>query len=57
MPEQVTEEKPTQLAGFVLSAIGVCSFGSTSPYAAVLCLEWLLDPQRNPKSRIFDRIG
>lgn len=49
-------ERP-RLAGLVLAVIGVFSFGSTSPFAAVLCLEWLRDPARRPDLKKWDLLG
>lgn len=44
-------------AGLVLALLGPLVYGSTSPFALVLCVEWLLDPARPARLRWRDRLG
>ena len=46
-----------QLAGLVLALLGLPTWGATSPFGLVLCVEWLLDPQRPAHLRRWDAAG
>jgi hypothetical protein len=46
-----------QLAGVVLAILGIVTYGATSPFALVLCVEWLNDPRRPSRLRIWDSVG
>jgi len=47
----------SQLAGLVLALLGLLTYGATSAFGLVLCLEWLYDPSRSRKLREWDLIG
>ena len=52
------QPKPrSQLAGLVLALLGVVTYGATSAFGMVLCLEWLYDPKRALQLRQWDLIG
>lgn len=46
-----------RMAGLVLAVAGPFTHGSTSPFAFVLCAEWLLDPSRAARRRRWDWVG
>lgn len=46
-----------QLAGLVLALLGLPTWGATSPFGLVLCVEWLLDPRRPAHLRRWDAVG
>lgn len=52
-----TAKPPAQLAGLVLSLLGVLTYGATSPFGLVLCVEWLIDPRRPAPLRRWDAVG
>ncbi len=46
-----------QLAGLVLAALGILTYGATSPYGLILSVEWLRDTNRDWMLRKFDWLG
>jgi hypothetical protein len=50
-------EKGAQLAGLVLAVLGVLTYGATSPFGLVLCAEWIRDPARSLRLRVWDWVG
>lgn len=46
-----------RLAGLVLAVLGVVTYGSTSAFGLVLCVEWLWDRSRKPSLRRWDWVG
>lgn len=46
-----------KLAGVVLAFLGFVTYGATSPFALVLCIEWLKDSRPAPHHRLWDWIG
>jgi hypothetical protein len=49
--------KNSQLAGFVLAVVGLFTYGSTGPFAFVLCLEWVCNPDRPRNLKRLDWVG
>ncbi|VTU00486.1 unnamed protein product [Gemmataceae bacterium] len=41
----------------MLAVLGAVTFGSTSAFGLVLCVEWLLDPRRPDGLRRWDAVG
>jgi len=55
MAEQATDR--VRLAGLVLAGLGVLTYGGTSAFGLVLCVEWLCDPNRARRLRLWDWVG
>lgn len=46
-----------RLAGLVLALLGAITYGATSAFGLVLCVEWLRDPSRPAHLRRWDWVG
>lgn len=55
--DRTDTRRPPKLAGTVLAVLGLCTHGSTCPWALVLNLEWMADRRRCPHRPLADHFG